>query len=155
MLNEARVGYQETREKQTVQTARLFEQYGIIGAPDLPNVTGLPTFAVTGLTTIGTTGPGTPPTPATGSGNLPIDKQGRVIQVNDNLTWERGRHVLKFGADFQQITLYGNVTLSARPSYNFNGCLHSEPAEPHRHWLRAGRFPVGLHQLVIGLDQLR
>ena len=127
MLNEARVGYQETREKQTVQTARLFEQYGIIGAPDLPNVTGLPTFAVTGLTTIGTTGPGTPPTPATGSGNLPIDKQGRVIQVNDNLTWERGRHVLKFGADFQQITLYGNVTLSARPSYNFNGVYTQNP----------------------------
>jgi hypothetical protein len=127
LLNEARVGYQETREKQTVQVARLFDQYGIIGAPDLPNVTGLPTFAVSGLTTVGTTGPGTLQTAATGSGNLPIDKQGRVIQVNDNLTWQRGRHVLKFGADFQQVTLYANVTLSARPSYSFNGVYTQNP----------------------------
>jgi len=127
LLNEARVGYQETREKQTVQSSRLFAQYGIIGAPDLPNVTGLPTFAVSGLTTIGTTGPGTLQTAATGSGNLPIDKQGRVIQVNDNLTWQRGRHVLKFGADFQQVTLYANVTLSARPSYSFNGVYTQNP----------------------------
>ena len=127
LLNEARVGYQETREKQTVQSPRLFDQYGIIGAPDLANVTGLPTFAVSGLTTIGTTGPGTLQTAATGSGNLPIDKQGRVIQVNDNLTWQRGRHVFKFGADFQQVTLYANVTLSARPAYNFNGVYTQNP----------------------------
>ena len=121
LLNEARVGYQETREKQTVPRPRLFDQYGIIGAPNLPNVTGLPTFAVSGLTTIGTTGPGVLQTAATGSGNLPIDKQGRTIQVNDNLTWQRGHHVFKFGFDSQQVTLYANVTLSARPSYNFTG----------------------------------
>ena len=127
LLNEARIGYQETREKQTVQAPRLFDQYGIIGAPDLPNVTGLPTFAVSGLTTIGTTGPGTLQTAATGSGNLPIDKQGRVIQVNDNLTWQRGRHTLKFGMDFQQVTLYAKVTLSARPAYIFNGVYTQNP----------------------------
>jgi Carboxypeptidase regulatory-like domain/TonB dependent receptor len=127
LLNEARIGYQETREKQTVLGPRLFDQYGIIGAPDLPNVTGLPTFAVTGLTTIGTTGPATLPTAATGSGNLPIDKQGRTIQVNDNLTWQHGRHVLKFGFDFQQVTLYAKVTLSARPAYSFSGVYTQNP----------------------------
>jgi hypothetical protein len=127
LLNEARVGYQETREKQTVMGPRLFDQYGIIGAPDLPLVTGLPTFLVTGLATIGTTGPGTLPTPATGSGNLPIDKQGRTIQANDNLTWERGRHTLKFGFDFQQVTLYAKVTLNARPTYSFSGVYTQNP----------------------------
>jgi len=127
LLNEARVGYQETREQQTIRGPRLFDQYGIIGAPNLPNVTGLPTFAVSGLATIGTTGPGTLQTAATGSGNLPIDKQGRTIQVNNNLTWERGRHTLKFGFDFQQVTLYANVTLSARPSYSFSGVYTQNP----------------------------
>jgi hypothetical protein len=127
LLNEARIGYQETREKQTVLGPRLFDQYGIIGAPDLPQVTGLPTFAVTGFTTIGTTGPGTLQTSATGSGNLPIDKQGRTIQVNDNLTWQHGRHVLKFGFDFQQVTLYAKVTLSARPAYSFSGVYTQNP----------------------------
>ena len=127
LLNEARIGYQETREKQTIPGPRLFDQYGIVGAPDLPNVTGLPTFAVTGLTTIGTTGPGTLQTAATGSGNLPIDKQGRTIQINDNLTWQHGRHVLKFGFDFQQVTLYAKSTLSARPAYSFSGVYTQNP----------------------------
>jgi Carboxypeptidase regulatory-like domain/TonB dependent receptor len=127
LLNEARIGYQETREKQSIVGPRLFDQYGIIGAPDLPQVTGLPTFAITGLTTIGTTGPGTLQTPATGSGNLPIDKQGRTIQANDNLTWQRSKHVLKFGFDFQQVTLYAKSTLSGRPAYTFSGVYTQNP----------------------------
>lgn len=127
LLNEARVGYQETRERQNIVGTRLFDQYGIIGAPNLPNVLGLPTFGVSGFTTIGSTGPGTLQTPATGSGNLPIDKQGRTIQANDNLTWQRGRHTLKFGFDFQQVTLYANSTLSARPSFSFSGVYTQNP----------------------------
>jgi hypothetical protein len=127
MVNEARVGYQETRERQNIDGTRLFEQYGIIGAPNIPSITGLPTFAVSGLSTIGTTGPGTLLTPATGSGNLPIDKQGRTIQTSDTLTWQRGRHSLKFGFDFQQVTLYANSTLNARPAYNFNGSYTQDP----------------------------
>jgi hypothetical protein len=127
LLNEARIGYQETREKQSIIGPRLFDQYGIIGAPDLPQITGLPTFAITGLTTIGTTGPGTLQTAATGSGNLPIDKQGRTIQVNDNLTWQRSKHVLKFGFDFQQVTLYAKSTLSGRPAFTFSGVYTQNP----------------------------
>ena len=127
LLNEARVGYMETREKQNIIGTRLFDQYGIIGAPDYPNVLGLPTFAMSGLTTIGTTGPGILQTPATGSGNTPIDKQGRTIQVDENLTWQHGNHVLKFGFDWQQVTLYANSTLSARPNYNFNGVYTQNP----------------------------
>jgi Carboxypeptidase regulatory-like domain len=127
LLNEARIGYQETREKQSIIGPRLFDQYGIIGAPDLPQITGLPTFAITGLTTIGTTGPGTLQTAATGSGNLPIDKQGRTIQANDNLTWQHSKHVLKFGFDFQQVTLYAKSTLSGRPAFTFSGVYTQNP----------------------------
>jgi hypothetical protein len=127
LLNEARIGYQETREQQNIKGARLFDQYGIIGAPNIPTVLGLPTFAVSGLATIGTIGPGTLQTAATGSGNLPIDKQGRTIQVNDNLTWQHGNHVFKFGFDFQQVTLYANSTLNARPNYTFTGVYTQNP----------------------------
>jgi hypothetical protein len=66
-------------------------------------------------------------TTATGSGNLPIDKQGRTIQVNDNLTWQHGNHVFKFGFDWQQVTLYANSTLNARPSYSFSGVYTQNP----------------------------
>jgi outer membrane receptor protein involved in Fe transport len=128
LLNEARIGYQETQEiQQTEGVPRLFSQYGIIGADNYPQVLGLPTFAVSGLTTLGTTGPGTLQTAATGSGNQPIDKEGRTIQVNDSLTWTHGRHNIKFGFDFQQVTLYADVTLNARPSYSFTGVYTENP----------------------------
>lgn len=127
IVNEARIGYQETRETQRIDSQRLFDQYGIIGAPDVPIVLGLPTFAVAGIATLGTTGPGNLPTPATGSGNLPIDKQGRTIQVDDNLSWVHGRHTFKFGFDFQQVTLYANSTLQARPNFNFTGVYTQNP----------------------------
>ena len=121
IVNEVRVGYQETREQQNIDLPRLFDQYWIIGAPNIATVTGLPTFVVSGLTTIGSTGPGTLLRPATGSGNLPIDKQGRTLQLSENLSWQRGRHSLRFGFDAQQVTLYANSTLNARPAYNFSG----------------------------------
>jgi len=127
LINEARIGYQETRETQKINSARLFDQYGIVGAPNFPIVTGLPTFAITGLSTLGTTGPGNLPTPATGSGNLPIDKQGRTIQADENVTWVHGRHTIKAGFDFQQVTLYANSTLQARPAFNFNGIYTQNP----------------------------
>lgn len=127
LINEARVGYQETRETQHINSPRLFDQYGIIGAPDIAAVQGLPTFAIAGVATLGTTGPGNLPTPATGSGNLPIDKQGRTIQVDDNVSWVHGRHTVKFGFDFQQVTLYANSTLQARPNFDFTGVYTQNP----------------------------
>ena len=127
LINEARIGYQETREVQQADATRQFDQYGIIGAPDVSTIYGLPTFAISGLSTLGTPGPGSLPTPATGSGNLPIDKQGRTIQADDNLSWVRGRHTIKTGFDFQQVTLYANVTLQARPNYAFNGVYTQNP----------------------------
>ena len=127
LINEARIGYQETRETQRINSSRLFDQYGIVGAPDISIVQGLPTFAITGIAAVGTTGPGNLPTPATGSGNLPIDKQGRTIQAADNLSWVRGRHTVKFGFDFQQVTLYANSTLQARPNFNFTGVYTQNP----------------------------
>jgi hypothetical protein len=129
LLNELRFGYMETRLVQYIDTPRQFDEYGIIGAPNLPNVGGLPTFAVSGLTTIGSTGPAALPTPATGSGNFPIDKQGVTLQLSDNLSVVRGRHTLKIGAEFQQVTLYADSTLSARPSFNFNGVYTQNPQQ--------------------------
>ena len=132
LINEARFGYMETREVQQVPGTNLDAQYGIQGAPDYPEVHGLPTFAISGLNTLGTTGPGSLPLSTTGSGNLPLDKQGRNIQFLDNLSWVKGRHTLKFGLDVEQVTLYGHVTLSARPAFDFHGRLYAESAKPRR-----------------------
>ncbi len=127
LINEVRVGYMETREIQQVPGTNQDAAFGINGAPDYPEVHGLPTFAITGLNTLGTTGPGTLPLGATGSGNLPLNKQGKNQQFLDNLSWVKGRHTLKFGADIEQVTLYAYVTLSARPALTFTGVFTQNP----------------------------
>jgi hypothetical protein len=127
LINELRIGYMETREIQQVPGVNQDAEYGITGAPNYPEVHGLPTFAISGLNTLGTTGPGTLPLGATGSGNLPLNKQGKNQQLMDNLSWIKGRHTLKFGADVEQVTLYGYVTLSARPAFTFTGVFTQNP----------------------------
>jgi hypothetical protein len=127
LINELRFGYMETREIQQVPGVNEDAQFGITGAPNYPEVHGLPTFAISGLNTLGTTGPGTLPLGATGSGNLPLNKQGKNQQFFDNLSWVKGRHTLKFGVDVEQVMLYGYVTLSARPAFTFTGVFTQNP----------------------------
>jgi len=127
LLNEFRFGYMETIEIQQVPGANEDSQFGIQGAPNYPEVHGLPTFAISGLNTLGTTGPGTLPISTTGSGNLPLNKQGRNLQFLDNVSWVKGRHTLKFGADVEQVTLFAHVTLTARPSFSFTGVYTQNP----------------------------
>jgi hypothetical protein len=127
LINELRFGYMETREIQQVPGTNEDAAFGIQGAPDYPEVHGLPTFGITGLNTLGTTGPGTLPLGATGSGNLPLNKQGKNLQYLDNLSWIKGRHTIKVGVDFEQVTLYGYVTLSARPNFDFTGVYTQNP----------------------------
>lgn len=127
LINEARVGYQETREQQAVPGGQPTSSYGIPGVPDYPNVTGLPSFSIAGLSLIGTTGPGQLPTPEIGSPNVPVDKQGRTIQANENLAWVHGSHTVKTGIDFQQVTLYGQAALGARPTFGFTGTYTQDP----------------------------
>ena len=127
LINELRFGYMETREIQQVPGVNQDAAFGITGAPNYPEVHGLPTFAISGLNTLGTTGPGTLPLGATGSGNLPLNKQGKNQQFFDNLSWVKGRHTLKFGVDVEQVMLYGYVTLSARPALTFTGVFTQNP----------------------------
>ncbi len=127
LINEFRFGYMLTREIQQVPGVNQNAEFGINGAPDYPEVHGLPTFAITGLNTLGTTGPGALPLSATGSGNLPLNKQGKNLQFFDTLSWIKGRHTLKFGADIEQVTLYAYVTLQARPAFTFTGVYTQNP----------------------------
>lgn len=121
VINEFRVGQVFTRNNQDLLGPRLFDQFGIKGALDTPKIKGLPQFTITGLSTLGTAAPGAAPIPATGSGNLPADKSGKVWQILDNVSWVRSRHTLKFGVDLQRVTMYVYATNTARPNFTFNG----------------------------------
>ena len=121
-VNEFRLGYVYTLESQDVLGPRLFDQFGIKGALDAPNIKGLPTFNLTGFSQLGTpTTLGTTPIPASGSGNRPVLKSGKVWQLLDNFSWIRDRHAIKFGVDLSRVTEFAKATNSARPSFTFNG----------------------------------
>jgi hypothetical protein len=121
-VNEFRLGFVYTLESQDVLGPRLFDQYGIKGALDAPNIKGLPTFTITGFSQLGTpTTLGTTPIPASGSGNRPVLKSGKVWQLLDNFSWVHDRHTIKFGVDFSRVTEFAKATNSARPGFTFNG----------------------------------
>lgn len=121
-VNEFRLGFLYTEEFQDTYGPRLFDQYGIKGAFDDPDIKGLPTFTLTGLSALGTpTTLGSTPIPAGGAGNRPVTKSGKVWQLLDNFSWVRDRHTIKFGIDFSRVTQFAKATNSARPGFTFNG----------------------------------
>jgi hypothetical protein len=120
-VNEFRLGFIYSINSEDVLGPRLFDQYGIKGILDSPQIKGLPGFAITGLSSLGTTGPGTVPIAATGSGNFPSRKSGKIWQLLDNFSRVHNRHTIKFGADLQRVTMFVYATNAARPTFNFNG----------------------------------
>jgi hypothetical protein len=120
-VNEFRLAQVYTHNNQDLLGPRLNEQYGIQGTLDTPKIKGLPQFTITGFSTLGTAAPGTAPIAATGSGNFPADKSGKIWQLLDSFSWIRGRHSIKFGVDLQRVTMYVYATNSARPNFTFNG----------------------------------
>jgi hypothetical protein len=121
-VNEFRLGYVYTLESADTIGPRLFDQFGIKGALDAPNIKGLPTFNVTGFSQVGTpTTLGSAPIPASGSGNRPVLKSGKVWELLDNFLWTHDRHAIKFGIDISRVTQFAKATNSARPAFTFNG----------------------------------
>src|SRR5262249_7441626 len=121
LVNEFRLAQVYTRNNQDISGPRLFEQFGIKGALDTPRIKGLPQFTVTGFTSLGPAGPGATPIAASGSGNAPSEKSGKIWQFVDSLSWVHGRHTFKFGGEIHRITEFVYATNSARPNFTFNG----------------------------------
>ena len=120
-VNEFRFGYIFTHIMQDTFAERMFDQYGIKGALDEPKIKGLPQFNINSMSGLGTQAPGNTPISATGSGNFPSDKWGKIYQVLDNFSWIRGRHTLKMGVDLDRINMFVYATNNARPVFAFNG----------------------------------
>jgi len=120
-VNEFRFGYAYTHLLNDLFGPRIFDEFGIKGALDEPLIKGLPAFNIASESSLGTTAPGTLPVPATGSGNFPAEKSGRVLQLLDTFSWIRGLHTLKFGTDVERVTMFVYATNAARPTFTFNG----------------------------------
>ncbi len=119
-VNEFRLGFSYSFEDQDVDGPRLFDQYGIKGALDAPNIKGLPTLTPTGLSALGPS-EGVLQIAATGAANFPASKSGKIWQLLDNFSWLHNRHSFKFGVDMQRVTMFAYATNAARPPFVFNG----------------------------------
>jgi hypothetical protein len=94
LLNEFRGGYnaQHTSTAQNYSTTTLLNETGLSGVVPQPDIewSEAPQVIITGFM-------------ATGAGN-PTRQRGQIVQILDNLTWTKGKHNLKFGADFKRLT---------------------------------------------------
>lgn len=128
IVNETRLGFNRTVLTQDIETPRRFEEFGIREPAKDPAVKGLPQFSISGLSALGTADPAAGlPLEVTGSGNLPIKKTGMVTIFSNNLAILRGSHSIKMGGEVWWNQLNGNVTLAARPTFNFNGVFTQDP----------------------------
>jgi hypothetical protein len=95
----------------------LVKELGIQGLrPDLPQVASVPDFGITGISGTGR---------SRGFGQL-----SRNIQFADNLTWIKGRHTFKFGADIRRVRYTDNVSFFSGDDlgeYRFDGRFSGQP----------------------------
>jgi hypothetical protein len=103
LVNEFRGGYnaQHTSDNQAYSTSQLLQQTGL-SVPQVNNAwSEAPQLIIDGFM-------------ATGGGN-PTRQRGEIIQLLDNVTWTKGRHTFKFGADFKRLSdhddnVFGNYS---------------------------------------------
>ena len=103
LLNEFRGGFSEqhTSTNANYSTSQLLQQTGLT-VPQVNNEWAeAPQFLITGFM-------------ATGGGN-PTRQRGQTIELLDNVTWNKGHHNFKFGADVKRLTdhddnVFGNYS---------------------------------------------
>ena len=91
----------------------------IPGSLDPAIAHGIPTFGVNGFAGLGDQ-PGA-------LGNNPISKSSGVWDTSDNVSWSKGKHLIKFGADWQVIRPSTYSTLNGRGNFGFNGVFTQDP----------------------------
>ncbi len=113
LINEARFSYSRIADTYYPYDygQNLAQQLGIPGINVFgPISTGLPIIAISGLTSLGTEGP------------IPAIRFENSFQVVDNMTYIRGKHHIKFGADIHRMRddFYQISLASPRGQFNFD-----------------------------------
>src|SRR5262245_40844409 len=112
LINELRVGVSDVRvlSSTDISARDIVAKIGV-PLPDPPNGSVTPTFSITGFQTTATAGSSV--------------SRSRTVQLLDNLSWNAGRHSVKFGGDVRWLSAYfSNVFSSDRAGkYTFNGSV--------------------------------
>ena len=121
LINEFRFGYNHLNSHRfnLNYNINVSQQLDFPGVPFGPELGGLPSISFSD----GTTGVGS-------SGYLPSKESQHSFVFNDNLSWVRGRHSAKFGAElrFEQFTIFQPA--SPRGSMSFGSDFTDNPASP-------------------------
>ena len=117
LLNELRGGFSYTLESsgypRAAEGASIMQSLGFTGLPPTPASGGVPSFEFGGDSPFITTG-----------GAKPRAILSRTGQVNDTVTWIKGRHTMKTGFDLQYVEYKDQVTFFEGEEfgrYSFNG----------------------------------
>jgi hypothetical protein len=116
LVNEARFGYSrvaDIRRQPFANELGLPDQYGIGGIPQFEGNGGLPLFTFGNMANLGQ------------SGSLPSNKASNIVQLSDNVTISRNRHVLRTGVLYQNIAYPTSTPSSSRGTFAFNGIYTS------------------------------
>lgn len=117
VVNEFRAGFTRLNAvRLNESTDRLIEQFGFKGIPFYPYIGGLPTITVTGYQGVGE------------NGTLPNIKLSQVTQFTDSVSFTRGGHSIKAGADVRFIISNAVTPSGTRGSFGFTGAYTQNPA---------------------------
>ena len=120
LLNEIRGGYSRSHLQTTIgiNSQTILDELGITGIPNVSTYGAVPNVAFGGAAG---------GFQQTGGAN-PSTQISNTIQIADNLTWTKGTHTMKFGADFRRLSDHDD---------NAFGSIRSG------HYVFDGSFPVG------------
>jgi hypothetical protein len=111
LINELRFGVTRTvsAENSSNQGINYAAQLGIPGTTTDPNLEGFPKVTVTGFETIGD------------STSNPIRYTVTNYDTNNVMTWNKGKHSIKFGADYLFTEYYQPTNSNFNGTFAFNG----------------------------------
>jgi len=115
LLNEVRLNYERFRQSGVQQDVSA-NFAGIPGASagDFPNNTGVPNTSVTGFGGLG------------GATNMPQQRFDNTYQIIDSLTYTKGQHIIKVGADLRRANSIDETIYDGRGLLSFKGSSSSD-----------------------------
>jgi hypothetical protein len=117
LVNELRAGFVRTSDHEFSQynAVDISSQLGLPSLTTDPRLAGFPRFTVLNLATLGD------------DPSRPYNFTINNYEAADNLSWNHGRHFVKFGADWLRTQFFQQLNNNVRGSYNFLGRVTNSP----------------------------
>lgn len=139
LVNEFRAGYSstDTLTDFNANGAALVQDVGIEGLPAVPTFAAAPNFAINSFV-------------STGGGNASAQKN-QTIQFIDNLSWQRNRHNIKFGVQFNRLRYQDNNVFGGSQTgayqYDLSSSVGQQIGDPYTSFLLGYPDIVSLAQV--------